>query len=160
MAVSEIKDKYGSPTALTITLANLASSIVGVGRQSTLVDNTTTRFSRLIVYVNIKQGTNPTGNKSVYIYLIRSDNDGTQHADDEAGASDAAITILNSQLIGVMRNKASPATGDVLKGSFVVDAPGPEWGIAIVHDTAVNLDNTGGNHWVRFIGINPEAQDL
>lgn len=152
---SEIKDKFGSSTALSITLASLAN---GSARQSTIVDNTTDRFSRVIVYAKVKQGTSPTGNKTVTAYLLRDDNNGTNHRTDGAGSSDAAITVLNAQLIGIMNNKSSPSTGDVLYGEFTIDNPGPKWGIAIQNDTGVNLDSTGSNHWVRFVGINPEAQ--
>lgn len=152
---SEIKDKFGSSTALTITVASLAN---GSARQSTIVDNTTDRFSRVIVYAKIKQGTSPTGNRTVTAYLLRDDNNGTNHRTDGAGSSDAAITVLNAQLIGIMNNKSSPSTGDVLYGEFTIDNPGPKWGIAIQNDTGVSLDSTGSNHWVRFVGINPEAQ--
>jgi hypothetical protein len=152
---TEIKDKFGSSTALTITLASLGNTSA---RQSTVVDNTTDRFSRVIIFAKIKQGTSPTGNRTVTAYLIRDDNHGTNHRTDGAGASDAAITILNASLIGVMNNKSSPSTGDVLYGEFIIDNPGPKWAIAIQNDTGVNLDGTGSNHWVRYVGINPEAQ--
>jgi hypothetical protein len=156
---NEIKDNITvASTALTITLASLASSTSGVGRQSTIVDNTTDLCQDVIVYVKITQGTNPTGNRGVYVYLIRDDNNGTNHRSDGAGASDAGLTVQNAELIGTMRNKASPTTGDVLYGEFRVNRPGPKWGIAIVHDTAVNLDSTGGNHWARYVGLNPEVQ--
>ena len=155
---NEIKDKFGASTALTITLASLASSVVGVGRQSTIIDNTSLRYQDLKLYVKIKQGTSPTGNKGVQVYLISVDNHGTPHRSDGAGASDAGLTVLNADLIGVLVNKASPSTGDVLYGEFLIRRPGPKWGIAIVHDTVVNLDSTGSNHWVRYIGLNPELQ--
>jgi hypothetical protein len=155
---NEIKDKFSSSTAFTITLASLATSVVGVGRQSDIVDNSVTRYQDVLVYAKIKQGTSPTGSRSVYVYAIRSDANATPHRSDAAGASDAGITILNAELIGVMRNKASPTTGDDLYGEFMLSRPGPGFGIAIVHDTAVNLDSTGSNHWVRWIGLNPEVQ--
>ena len=152
---NEVKQLFGSPTAFTITVASLASSTAGVGRQSTLVDNSSTRYGRLLVFVKLKQGTSPTGNRGAQVYLLRGD--GTNR-DDGAGASDAALTVLNAQLIGQLVNKPSPATGDVLQGWFVVDEPGKEFGLAIVHDTGVALDSTGGNHLVQFIGVNPEVQ--
>ena len=156
---NEIKDKFSSSTAMTITLAGLGSSASLVGRQSTLVDNTTARYGRLLVYYNIKLGTSPTGNKSIFFYLIRGDDDATPHRDGSAGASDAAWTAQEGMApVWVERDKASPSTGDVIKGSFIVDIPGPEWGIGVVHDTGVNLDSTGGNHWVRYVGLNPEVQ--
>lgn len=155
---SEIKEKFGSPTALTITLASLATSVVGVGQQSTLIDNSSVKASRIKLYILIKQGTSPVGNKAVYVYFIRGDGHGTPYRTDGAGASDAGITVLNASLAGVMRNKSSPTTGDVLYGEFEVWAPGPEWGIAIVHDTGVDLDSTAGNHFAHYITVNPESQ--
>lgn len=155
---NEIKDKFATSTALTITVAGLASSTTGVGRQSTIVDNTTNRYQDILLFVKIRQGTSPTGSRAVYIYLIRDDNDGTAYRSDGAGASDAALTVQNAQLIGVLRNKAAPSTGDDLYGEFLIQRPGPKWGVAIVHDTGVNLDADAGDHFVRFIGLNPEVQ--
>lgn len=159
MATNEITDRFDASTAFTITLASLASSTSGVGRQSTIIDNTSNKYLDVLVFVKIKLGTSPTGNRAVYVYLIRSDNHGTIHQSDGAGASDAALTVQNAQLIGAMVDKASPATGDVLYGEFIIHRPGPKWGIAIVHDTAVNLDSTESNHWVRFVGLNPDIQE-
>lgn len=152
---NEIKEKFSSPASFTIALASLASSTVGVGRQSTLINNATTRYRRVIVYVSIKQGTSPTGGRFLYVYGIRGD--GTIRSDG-AGASDAAFTRLNAVELGVLVNKASPSTGDLLTGEFVFENPGPEWGIAIVHDTIASLDGTEGNHAYTWVGVNPEVQ--
>ena len=156
---NEIKDKFGSSTALTITVASLASSTAGVGRQSTLIDNTTDRWSKLHIFVKIKQGTTtPVSNRAVYVYLLKADDNATEHITDGGGTVDAALTIKNAQLIGAMYNGTTPAAGDVLYGEFLVHDPGRQWGVAIVHDTNVNLDATGSNHWVRYLGANPEVQ--
>jgi hypothetical protein len=158
MATNEVIDRFDSSTAFTITLASLASSTAGVGRQSTILDNTSNKYLDVLVFVKIKLGTSPTGNRAVYVYLIRDDNNGTNHRSDGAGASDAGLTIQNAQLIGTMADKQSPATGDVLYGEFLVHRPGPKWGICIVHDTGVVLDSTEGNHWVRYVGLSPDIQ--
>jgi hypothetical protein len=71
---------------------------------------------------------------------------------------DAGLTVLNARVIGRLVNKASPSTGDVLQGEFLIDKPGPSWGIAVVHDTGANLDATGGNHAVRWVSVDPEIQ--
>lgn len=154
---NEIKDKFAASSALTITLASLTSTS---GRQSTLVDNSTNRYQDVLVYVNTKMGgTAPNANSVVEVYLIRSDKDATtESVTDGAGASDAAFTPLNAQLLGFLRNKSSPAAGDVLKGEFLVNRPGPKWGIALVNQTGQTFDATGSNHWVRFVGLNPEVQ--
>ena len=154
---NEIKDKLGTSTALTITLASLAD---GAGRQSTLIDNATVRYQEILVYVKCKMGSSaPNANSIIEVYLLRGDKDaGTEHLSDGAGASDAALTPLNSQMIGALRNKASPAVGDVLYGEFLVHRPGPKWGIAIFNRSGQALDSTGSNHWARYVGINPEVQ--
>jgi hypothetical protein len=154
---NEIKDKLGTSTALTITLASLAD---GAGRQSTLVDNATARFQETLIYVKCKMGSSaPNANSIVEVYLLRGDRDaGTEHLSDGAGTSDAALTPLNSQIIGALRNKAAPAAGDVLYGEFLVHRPGPKWGIALFNRSGQALDSTGSNHWVRYVGITPEVQ--
>jgi len=168
MAVSAIKPLWttvGSSSALTITLASLASSTTNVGRQSTMVDNSTTRYGRVLVSVSIKLGTSPSASKAIYVYGIRSNKDATAIRDDGAGASDAAWTRKNAEYLYYPNTRrpsiiycGAAATGDVFKQTFYFDDPGPEWGVGIVHDTGANLDSTGGNHVISYLGENPEAQ--
>jgi hypothetical protein len=156
---NKILPKFETAGTLTISLGSLASSTSGVGRQSTMVDNSTNRYKRVRLFLKIKLGTTPTSAKAIYVYGLRGDLNGTPHRTDGAGASDAALTVLNAPLIGVIKNKDSGAsTGDNCYGEVIFEDPGPEWGIAIVHDTAVNLDATGGNHYARYIGEEPEVQ--
>lgn len=162
---NKIEPLLSSPAALTVTLASLASSTAGVGRQSTLVDNSTTRYAQILVTVSIKVGTSPTAGKAIYVYALRSNKDTTAIRDDSAGASDAAWTRKTADYLYYPNSNrpsilycGSAATGDVFKGLFLLDQPGPEWGIGVVHDTGVNLDSTGGNHVCSWIGVNPEIQ--
>jgi hypothetical protein len=154
---NEIKDKFSTSAPMTISLGSLAD---GAGRQSAMVDNAAARYPEILVYVKCKMGSSaPHANSIVEVYLIRGDKDATtEHRSDGAGASDAALTPLNAQLIGALRNKASPLAGDVLYGEFVVHRPGPGWGVAIFNRTGQAFDGTGGNHWVRYVGVNPEVQ--
>lgn len=156
---NKILPKFETEASLTITMASLASSTAGVGRQSTMVDNSTTRYKRARLFIKIKLGTSPTSAKGVYVYGLRGDQNGTPSRTDAAGASDAALTVLNAPIIGVLGDKTSgAATGDVLQGEIMFEDLGAEWGVAIVHDTGVALDSTGGNHWVRYVGEEPEVQ--
>lgn len=150
---NEIKQKFGTPAALTMTIAALASSTAGVGRQSTTVDNSTTRYQKLVIMAKVTTGTSPTTAKSIKLYLIRSD--GTYYTDG-AGASDAALTVVNAQLIAAVATIATNDKPYYLEAT-IYDPP-DEWGVAIVHDTGVNLNSTGGNHYVRYVGMNPEVQ--
>lgn len=152
---NEVKEKFGSRTALTITLASLATG--SAGRQSDFVDNSTARYGKLLLFLKIKQGTSPTSARGVYVYGLRYD--GTGSRTDGAGASDAALTPVAAERIGYLPNKASgAATGDDIIGEIVWENPGPNWAIAITHDTGVALDSTGGNHYVAYVGVNPEVQ--
>jgi len=153
---NEITQRFDASAAATITLASLASSTVGVGRQGTLVDNTGNKYGSLLIHAKITNGTSPTANSIVALYLIRSDNDGTEHRDDGAGTSDAGLTVLNAQLIGTLRS--SGTSDSAMLGTFVVHDPGPEWTIAVVNSTGVALHATGGNHWIRYTGLNPDIQ--
>lgn len=154
---NEIKDKYSSSAALTITLASLANL---TGRQSTLVDNATTKYQDLLIYVKIKMGGSAADANSIFeVFLLRSDKDATtEHVSDGAGASDAALTPLNAEPIGVIKAKSTPAANDVMYGEFLVQRPGPKWGIAVFNRMGQTLDSTGSNHWARYIGLNPDIQ--
>jgi hypothetical protein len=151
--VAQILAEHGTATAMTITLASLASSTSGVGRQSTIVSNVD-NAQMIHVYVKVTVGTTPTIDTNIFVHLIKSD---ATHRSDGAGASDAGLTILNSRLLGVIRNNS--ASSDVVYyGEFLIRNPGPEWGIAISHDTGTNLKSLAGDHAVRYTIENQESQ--
>ena len=153
---NSVLTRFAAASPITITLGGLAN---GSGRQGTLVDNTTTGYSRVTVGASIKLGTSPTANTLVSLYLIRGDNAGTPIRTDGAGASDAAIALKNAQSIGTLSTGASPATGDVLSDLFDVPfVPGPKWTVAVLNGTGVALDATSGNHVVSFVGAYDEVQ--
>lgn len=159
---SNILDTFATDTALTITLASLAISVAanGVGRQSTMVDNTTTRYTHIKLTLSIKMGTNPTASAPIYVFLICSNADATTETrDDSAGASDAGLTQVNSRLIGVLFTKSSAATGDQVTQTIDFDNPGPKWGILVVNGlTAGAFNSTEANHVKTYVGSNLQAQ--
>ncbi len=154
MATQNIKPKFASSANLTITVASLASSTSGVGRQSTLVDNSSNRYGLIHLFGKITTGTSPTASRTIWVYLIRGN--GTLRTDG-AGASDAALTVVTAELI-----KAIP-TDNTSNKTYTFDAwipdPGPEWGVAVVHNTGVNLNATAGNHQISWVGDHMEAAD-
>lgn len=151
--------KFSAAAPLTITLAGLANSAAGVGRQGTIVDNSTSRYERITVYARVKLGTSPSASALVKFFLIRDDGSGTPNRTDNAGASDAGITLTNALPVGTLISSATAATGDVLQGSFVVENPGPKWTLAAVNSTGVALDATGGNHVINWVGSDLEIQN-
>jgi hypothetical protein len=153
MKLSGMTNKYAADTNFTITLASLANSAT-VGRQSTLVDNTSNKYLSALVYLSIKMGTAPTANTPIFVYLIRSNNN-APIIDDGGTTTDAGITINNAQLLGVI-NCSATTTGAVYVGIFdtsQLGPLGPKWGIAVVNNTGVALDATEGNHLKTFIGV-------
>jgi hypothetical protein len=149
--MATVNDKFAAGAAFTITLNSLANSTAGVGRQSTIIDNTTNLYLSALVSVAIKMGTTPTAGGLVYVYLIRDDND-LPIIDDNGGASDAAITIVNAPLLGVLLCP-SATTGIVLSRTFdtsQLGPLGPKWGIAIVNGSGVALSSSG--HTAEYTG--------
>ncbi len=151
---NEIKDKFGSSTAFTITLASLAD---GSGRQSTIVDNSANRYQDVLIYVRIKTQSGASGDSTVAVHLVRDDNNASNHRSDGAGASDAALTVVNAPLVGVVKVRSAGGV-QTEYGEFLIHRVGPKWGIAIVNNTGAALDSTGSNHWARYVGLNPEVQ--
>lgn len=154
--MATVRDTFSSTTAFTITLASLASSTTGVGRQSTLIDNTTTRYSSAHIAVRFTVGTTPTANTLIYVYLIRGD--GTIN-DDNAGATDAGITIVNAPLLGTI---LCPATTSDTAYREVFDTKplgslGKTFGVAIVNSTGVAANATAGNFLVDYVGITQDV---
>lgn len=151
-----LKDNFGAIGTATITIAALASSTVGVGRQSDLIDNTTNLYSGAIIGAQITAGSVTTANQLISLYLIRSDNGGGPIADDAAGTGDAGWTQNNAPLLG---NILVPAVGTAVQYKAVFDTSalghlGPKWGIGIVNSTGNALHATAGSHSITYTAYN------
>lgn len=141
------KDTFAAAAAFTITLASLANSTAGVGRQSTLVTSNTAKSALIMVKFTV--GTTPVANTLVYVYLIRGDG---SINDDNAGASDAGITIINSPLLGTILVPAA-TSNTAYYGMFdtkFLGSLGPTFGIAVVNSTNVTANSTGGNFTAEY----------
>lgn len=147
-----VKDAFAANTTMTITLGTLATSSVGVGRQSTLVDNTSNLYTAAQVALQITPGTS-TGTALISLYLIRSDNN-SPITDDNAGASDAAWTQLNAPLLGniVVGAGTNVQYKNVFDTTFLGHL-GPKWGVGVVHNLGNPLNATAGSHVMTFTGI-------
>lgn len=148
------KDTFASLGTFTITLAALASSAVGVGRQSVLIDNTANRFSEANIYCKFTVGT-PTANTLIYVYLLRRDN--VSLADDNAGTGDASLTVVNAPLLGnvLVSGTTVNAAYSASFNTRQFGALGPQWGVAVVNSSGATLNGTAGSHSITYVGINP-----
>ena len=155
--MADIKTAFGTSTAMTITLASLASSATA-GRESTVVDNTTNKFIDALVYVQCKLQTGtPANDKAIYVYAYGSE-DGTNYTDNATG-SDAALTQrVPTNLILIGRIECPDSGALTYKGVFsVAQAFGGflprKWGVVVRNYTGVTLSATGGDHAVTYTGI-------
>jgi len=151
---NEIQTKLDAFANFTITLASLAS---GAARQSTIITNPNRRPAALI-NLRINSGNAPSAGTIYELYLIRSDNI-TTYRTDNAGAADAAITIVNAQLLGtivVTNNANTNFYGDF--DTSPLGPLGPAWGIAVKNSTDQALNAAEGNHVKEYATYLPEIQ--
>lgn len=155
---------YGSKVTMTITLASLASSSTLVaGRESTAVDNKDTDDAvDALVGGKVTTGTGPTTARQIEIWAYGSYDD-TDFSGSASG-SDAALTPTEKTLLKLLTVIPTDATSDKTYkwGPFsVAQAFGGilpvQWGIWITHNTAVNLNATGGNHEIEYFPIKFES---
>jgi hypothetical protein len=129
---------YSTPTVVTIGMAGLLNGANAVGNN---IDNSVTRYSRLLVQVKVRCGgvALPAINGHVDIYLARSI--------DGAVTWDAA---QESTLLGAI--PANQGTTSYA-ATFEVNDPGPGYRVIVVNNTGGTLDSTAANHSVKILGI-------
>lgn len=156
VSAADIKQAFGTSTAMTCTLASLTE---GSARECTAVDNTTDKFLDALVHFNIKLQTGtPASDKAINIYVYGSE-DGTDYTDNATG-SDAAITLrspTNLRLIAIIH---TPDSGGLTYKSHPINiaaafgGPMPrKWGIVIENKTNITFSATEGDHTKEFSGI-------
>ncbi len=151
---NEIRTKQDAVANFTITLAGLAA---GSARQSSIVSNPNRRPAAL-VYLIIQSGNAPAAGTIYEVYLLRGDGV-PAYRTDGAGAVDAAITIVNAQLMGtiVVTNNANTN----FYGDFDTSPLGPlgfQWGIAVRNSTDQPLNAVEANHVKEYSMYLPEIQ--
>lgn len=153
----DIQQKFGTNgQTFTCTMASLANSSA---RQSTEVDNTSNLFQDALVMLKVKSGASgTTSTGTVNIYAYATVDNGTTRTEN-AGASDAAITLVappNARLIGVVNVVANATT--YYGGPFSVAAAfnnilPAKWGIIVENKCGGALDSTENNHAKLWQGV-------
>lgn len=155
--MADIKEKFGTNgQPITVTVAGLANN---AARQSSVIDNSTNVFLDALVQLKLKTAaasTSATG--YVNVYAFGTVDGGTTYTEN-AGASDAAITLTsppNAVLIGRINCVANATTYYSSPMSVAAAFGGtlPEkWGIIVENKTGAALDSTAGNHAVKYQGV-------
>lgn len=140
--------KYGTSTAITCTTSGLAASTT-VGRQCTVIDNTSNLFDDALVTVSVRpNASTPAANQSCLVYLFGSE-DGTVYDSDAAqpGATDAGYTISTTTNLRGPVVISTPLANTVYTKVFSVaqffnGLMPRKWGFVIINDTNNALSTT------------------
>lgn len=159
--MADIKAKFGTNgQAVTVTVASLANNSA---RQSTVVDNSSNLFLDALVQAKIKTGASGTTSTGyVNIYVFATVDNGTTYTEN-AGATDAAITLTvppNAVLIGRINCVANTTTyysGPLSVAAAFGGVLPEKWGVIVENKTGGALDSTGGNHTVKYQGIQNQS---
>lgn len=163
MATGDIKIAYATNQVVSITLASLATDATQlVGVESNSIDNRTNKYADYELSGQIMTGTTPTVSKEIRVYVVAIFGDDATWPDVFDGTG-SAETITNTgirdsicKLAAVMVNTATSNVaypfcvsvaslfGGICPSQFVV---------FVTHNTAVNLNSTGGNHFINARGI-------
>ena len=150
--MADIKTAYGSKTTITCTLTSLGNND---SRESTVVDNTTTKFLNALLRIKTKgNDASSTGTLLIYGYAALGDTTYT----DAATGSDAAFTsanIRNAVLIGAVQLNAN--TSAVTWGPRSIawafgDVLPDKWGLIFQNSSGAALSATAGDHVIEFEG--------
>lgn len=164
-----IKAKYTASAALTITLASLGSSATFVaGREATAIDNSSNLFVDVLLTGKVTVGTTPTINTQVLVYVFGAQ-DETPNWPGAMTGSDAARTLTSVgvgngylRLAAVLDVDSTTSDraytfGPVSIAQLFGGVMPRNWGVYVTHNTGVNLNSTGGNHYVKYQGVHYEA---
>lgn len=152
---NEIKALMPASAALTITLASLGSGTSG--QAATLIDNGTTRYQKIHVFVKVTTGSTPVNARGIYLWLIKADKFSSPNAiTDGAPTTNGSFTPLAANQIGGVTVDAT--ANKTYQFEAVIWNPGVAWSVGISHDTNVSLNSTAGNHGIWWFGENPEVQ--
>jgi hypothetical protein len=152
---NEILSKYGSFTAITITLNSLADA---AGRQGSAVSDTSPSAPMVRVHFKLMTGTSPTNGELVEFYVSRADDDASELSDGATGASDAAYSNSKSELELVHTLQVDGTSNKSYQGSFIIVEPGTDWRLVVFNETGATLHATAGNFEVGYRTIIPEVQ--
>ena len=152
------KISYDTSTAITITLASLASSATA-SRESTSIVNTTNLYIDAMVYLAIPLQTGtPANDKAIYVYFYESE-DGTNYTDNATG-TDAALTLRSPTNLRGPFVISTPDSGSLTYkavigsvASFFGGVMPRKWGIVVNNFTGLTLNATEGNLIKTYSGI-------
>lgn len=163
MAAGDIKTAYGSSSALTITLASLASDTnLLAGAESDAVDNTSNKYLDYLLSGKVTTGTGPTDVKEIRVYVVGCmddttwpdvfDGTGSAETVTSAGIRDSCCVLAKTIQTNNTSDRTYPFGPISVAGLFGGNVP-KKFVVFIMHNTVQNLNSTAGNHAVYITPI-------
>jgi|GEM_PF-1713812 len=157
---TNFKLQYSATTALTITLAGLASSTTWIaGRESTAVDNSANRYIDYAIggEVTTHATSTPTLNSEIRLYSYQCINPDTPTYPDVLTGTNANVTLtaaaaanildggfvlMGSATVVATANISYPLTRTLSMAQAYGASP-KRWGVYVAHNTGQSLHATG-----------------
>lgn len=157
MATTTDKIAYSSSLSLTITCNSLASSTT-VGRQATVVDNSSTLYDDVLVTGAFTTTTGTiASSKTITVYVSGSE-DGTNYDQDDGvmGASDAGYTVNSPTNLKIGAVLYCPTAVKVYNSVFSIASlfggvMPKKWTVVVCNDTNLQLPTSGNT--MTYTGI-------
>lgn len=158
MAGTPTNISYATETAITITLASLASSATA-GRESFQIDNTSNKYLDAMVYIEIPTlaTTTSANDKCTYVYAYGGL--GADDFTDTAIGSDSALTLKTPTNLTLVKVISMPDTSTTYKATIgsIANAFGGNmpkyWGIVVQNFSALTFNGTENNFTKHYVGI-------
>lgn len=165
--MATVTPSYATKTALTITLASLASDTAQTaGQESTQEVNTTNKYSTALLEGFITVGTTPTTGKNIFIYVWGANEtlattakdvlDGTDSAETitTAGVRDGFLKLAATLYVDSATSNRRYDFGNIdVANALGLSVLPPFWGVFVTHNTGVALNSTAGNHAISYSGV-------
>lgn len=162
---ADAKVAYAASAAYTITLTGLGtSSTLVAGRESTGLSNASNKYLDELVAGLITVGTTPTASTYIEVHAVGALDDTPTYPDVFDG-TDSAETVTSAAIkaaicrpIGIMlvdattSDRGYPFAPSGIRQLFG-DALPPAHAIFVTHSTAVNLNATAANHYIKHTPV-------
>lgn len=160
--MANIQVAYGASSAVTITLASLATSAsLTSGQESDAIDNTTTKNLDYLLAGVITTGTTPTaGQVEVHVVGLMNDTtwpdvfDGVNSAETFANANvkNSICRLAAAMTTDATSNSAYPFGPTGVAALFGGSLP-KKFVVWVTHNTAVALSATAANHAISITPV-------
>lgn len=165
--MATVTPSYAASATVTIGLATTplaSSSTFVIGRESTVIDNTTNKYDDALLSGQVTVGTTPTTNTSinVYVFAILDDTptypdvmDGTDSDETltSAGVGQGFLRLAASLVVDSATSNRAYAFGPIAVAPLFGGVLPSKWSVFVSHNTGVALNSTAGNHFIKYIGV-------